>query len=240
MRHWIWAGALSSALLACGAEAADPAYSDAFEGPALNAFWTPSTSRGSFSFTAAAAHGGAKGVQFDTTADATGQKTVQLAHTFTQPVYGKLSVWLFDTAAGEASSNYFRFFASPTPVPGNGWGAQLLTHDGSPDPHYTAMAFNTGEVDGGVARSKAWHLWEIDDRTTGLTLSVDGQVVLTSATAQPFSTVTLMMTAPGFRPGWTGYYDDFQFTPVPEPTTAGVVAGASGLLAATRRGRRGR
>lgn len=211
------------------------AYTDGFEGPNLNPFWTPSISRGSLSFTPAGAHSGTNGAQFDTTSDSSGQKTVQLTHAFGQPTFGNFSVWVYDTAAGEPSTNYFRFFASPTPVPANGWGAQILTHDEPPDPNYTVMGFTSNEIASTVARTKGWHHWEIDDQPTGLNLLIDGQTVLSSPNVQPISNVVLMMTAPGFRPGWTGYYDDFQFTPVPEPGTAGTIACIGALCALRRR-----
>ncbi len=216
----------------------EDAYSDSFEGPVLNPYWTPSISRGALSFTPAAAHSGLNGAQFDTTADSSGQKTVQLTHQFGVPVYGAFSVWVFDTGAGAASSNYFRFFASPTPIPANGWGAQILTHDGAPDPTYTVMSLVTGETASSVARTQAWHHWEIDVMPTGLTELIDGQAVLTSPTVAPISNVSLMLTAPGFRPAWTGYYDDFSFTPAPEPGTLGFIAAVGVGMGCVRRARK--
>lgn len=139
--------------------------------------------------------------------------------------------------AGAASSNYFRFFATPTPIPAKGWGAQILTHDASPDPTYTVMSLVTGETASSVARTQAWHHWEIDVLPAGLTELIDGQQVLSSPTVAPISNVSLMLTAPGFRPAWTGYFDDFNFTPAPEPGMVGLIAGAGVTLGCGRRRR---
>ena len=50
------------------------AYTDGFEGPNLNPFWTPSISRGSLSFTPAGAHSGTNGAQLESTSVA-GRRT---------------------------------------------------------------------------------------------------------------------------------------------------------------------
>jgi hypothetical protein len=85
---------------------------DGFEGPTLDPFWTktqisgfvtmPSTER---------VHTGTQSVKFTSTNSGV-DKNVGLGHNFGTPVYGKVSVWLFDTAAGDASSNQFWFFIS--------------------------------------------------------------------------------------------------------------------------------
>ena len=49
---------------------------------------------------------------------------------------------------------------------------------------------------------------------------VDGTTVYTRAGGTPFNQVSLSMSGPTWRPAWTSYFDDFQFTPFGEPDLA--------------------
>ncbi|MGO9913133.1 MAG: beta strand repeat-containing protein, partial [Isosphaeraceae bacterium] len=65
----------------------------------------------------------------------------------------------------------------------------------------------------GITRTLAWHEYEIIDTPQALSIVLDGTTVYTTAGGTPFDSVTLEMFAPGFRPSWTSYYDDFEFVP---------------------------
>src|SRR5262249_46271897 len=81
-------------------------FSDGFEGPTLDPFWTMDVTNGSITVpSTAAAHGGASSAQFNSTSG--GNRYVFLRHDFAAPVFGTASVWVFDTGANLFSSNYF-------------------------------------------------------------------------------------------------------------------------------------
>src|SRR5260370_29037664 len=78
---------------------------DGFEGPTLNPWWNGRVENsGHLTFPSTAHfHGGTQSLELDSTYN-TGQKDIRLQHFFDGPVFGRFSVWMYDTGAGIDSS----------------------------------------------------------------------------------------------------------------------------------------
>src|SRR6266542_4205578 len=83
-----------------------PDFSDDFEAPTLNSFWTVTAQSGSVRLSTNLALSGSRSAQFGSTQN-TGQKNIRLSHVFSRCVFGRVSVWLYDTGADEPSGNEF-------------------------------------------------------------------------------------------------------------------------------------
>jgi Ca2+-binding RTX toxin-like protein len=195
---------------------------DGFEGPTLNPFWSAVTQSGSVTFpSTAAVHTGLQSVQLNST-NTGSNKYIALEHTFAQPVFGRFSVWVYDTGANQASGNYISMsldnFASSVYA---GIGAYDYNFgDGS---HYHAALVSN--VDTGVPRSEAWHNFEIAATAAATTFSIDNQLV---ATLQGIAVdrVNLWIGGPSWRPAFTSYFDDFEYTDIASNAAPAVDAGA--------------
>ena len=221
-RALIAAGCLS---LLVGLASAQPInYADNFESGSLNPFWTSSASGGSVVFPSTAqAHGGSQSVQFDSLAGV--DKNIGLHHVLSQPSYGQVSVWVFDTGADQASGNYLILSASPFSI-------TAFDYDLGPDNggHYYYQIQPDNPVNTPVDRTQGWHQFSINATADSLSMAIDGTTVLTGSGGTPFTEVSFAMFGPAFRPAMTSYFDDFQanLVPVPEPST--LVLGSLGLV----------
>ncbi len=186
----------------------EPSFSDDFEGSSLDPFWTKDEQSGYIAFPSTAqAHSGTQSVQFTSTN--TGQhKDVRLYHEFSQPTYGRFSVWVYDTAAGSNNSNY-----SWIDLYGSGHRSAIFTDDwrgdvyriNCPEIHYTS-----------VARSIGWHHWTIEVTPSAIRFAIDGINVYESlGESPPIEWVGIGIKAPSWRPTWTFYFDDFEFISYP-------------------------
>ncbi len=196
-------------------------FTDNFEGPALDPFWSPSAVSGSITFPSTAqAHSGNQSVQFNSTYN-TGQKNITLAHDFASPIFGEASVWIYDTGADVASSNYIQLTIEDT-TNGGGKGAYLNAwdYDAGPSNGGDYVFGVSGRIDyqfTGIDRTQAWHQFRIDSEPDSLSLAVDGITVYTGAGGVPFNQVKLQMYGPTWRPAWVSYFDDFEFAPFGQP-----------------------
>ena len=210
-----------------------PSFSDGFEGSVLDPFWTKTENSGFVTMPSTdQAHGGSQSVQFTSTNTAD-TKNIGLTHTFVVPVYGKVSVWLYDTGADQSSSNQFWFGIGNSAT---GQGALLAAADYNTNEgtqyYYDVNGDSTHIVD----RSVAWHQFTIDSKPTGLTLQIDGQTVYSNSDSSPFDSLSLRMLAPSWRPAVSSYWDDFVFQQYSAANTAPVVdAGATRLSSAAFR-----
>jgi hypothetical protein len=191
-------------------------FTDNFEGPALNPFWSTVTQSGSISLTTAQAHTGKQSVQLSSTETGV-QKEIELLHNFSSPTYGVTSVWFYDTGAGADSSNYIGFSIS-----GSNLYASLGTYDygfagggpGRGDQYdYYDQSYTSNSVASGVTRTEAWHQATFNDTAQSLIIQLDGVTIYTRSGGTPFDQVALGMSGPSWRPAWVSYFDDFAFTP---------------------------
>jgi hypothetical protein len=226
---------LSSILIGVGrASGGGITYTDGFEAPTLNPFWSTYSQSGSIALSTAQAHSGEQSVQFTSSAGSE-NKSIELSHTFSTPIYGVTSVWVLDTGAGAASSNYISFLISNSNL---NFTAVIGTYDygfagggpGRGDQYDFSDSPFAGATATGIERSLAWHQFSFVDTPQSLSIMVDGVTVYTRAGAggTPLDQVVLEMSGPSWRPGWVSYFDDFSFSQasVPEPSTL-TLAGVS-------------
>jgi hypothetical protein len=220
-KRWLWncpafpalaSGCLSVILL--GGPAALPAadFSDSFEGPSLHPFWSLLQNSGSITLSSNLAHTGEQSVRLHSTYN-TGQKNIELFHVMSQPVYGRVSVRLFDTGADEQSANYLGIYVSNREL---GVSASLFTQDydeGSANGGtYAFTPFQAPGAATSVDRTKAWHHLVITATAEALTMEIDGITIYTGAGGTRFDRVALEMHGPSWRPAWNCAFDDFEFT----------------------------
>jgi virginiamycin B lyase len=188
-------------------------FSDNFEESALDPFWSTDIHSGSITFPSTAqAHSGSQSVQFNST-NSSEEKNIALFHHFDVPIYGRVSVWVYDTGAGEPSSNYIQLNVANTQL---NQVAYVSTWDYDPDPMYgSTYIFGAPGVSTGfttVPRTKDWHEWVIDNTPTSLQVTIDGVSVYTASAGMQFDRVALQMFGPYWRPAWVAYFDDFEVT----------------------------
>jgi hypothetical protein len=214
-------------------------FSDNFEGPALNSFWSISTAAGSVTFPSTTqAHSGNQSIQFNTTYY-TGQKNIWLYHNYSVPDYGQASVWVYDTGAGVSSANYL-YLILQNQVTGSFISLHTQDYDLGPANggcYYFSLA-DGSDHNTTVVRSQAWHQFLITSLPGALTISIDGTPVYTGNAGMQFDQIRLQMSGPTWRPAWVSYWDDFSTSPVPEPSTLSFLALAAIALAACKPGRR--
>lgn len=180
-------------------------FSDNFEGATLNSFWSTEQTSGTVVFPATVQHhSGLQSVGL-TSVQTRQNKWIAIKHAFPQPVYGHFSVWVYDTGANVASSNYFALRLS------NGTQYTLIQGRDYNHPTYDYQFMNNN-FSSGVPRSQAWHKLELTTSPTATTFSIDGGAI---ATQPPIATdeVRLLMYGPPWRPAWASYFDDFAFMP---------------------------
>jgi hypothetical protein len=185
------------------------AYSDGFENPTLNSFWGTRTDSGSISSVTSPVHGGGRAVQFNSVSTGA-NKYIELNHTFPTPVYGRASVWVYDTGADVGSSNYLALMLTrSTGV----YEQQLIVgYDYDLGPNNGGNYYvGPGDINSGVDRTRNWHEFVIDTTPVSLRFYIDGQLVRSEARGFAFDHLYLTMFGPSWRPAWTGHFDDFEF-----------------------------
>ncbi len=191
-------------------------FSDDFEGSALNPFWQTATSSGNVIFPSTVqAHSGNQSVQLSTYMSSA-HKGINVLHTFDTPRYGATSIWVYDTGAGVASSNAF-YFNIYNPDRGIAqWGTWDYDFRRTEDNYrfgYSDYDTNSnGNFYMPFNRSQGWHLWSIEAVPNQLRFSIDGQPVQSVPVDLPFTRILFGEGAPNWRPAWTSYWDDFEFT----------------------------
>jgi len=186
-------------------------FTDGFEGPALEPFWTARQESGSVSLSTTQVHAGVQSLQLSSTYD-TGQKYVWVSHCFEPPVFGSVSVWMYDTGADEWSSNYLGLELLNS-VSGQSAGIYTRDYDlGTPAQggSYRWVTFD-GTAGYAVDRTKAWHHFQVNSTPGQIVLTIDDQVVYTGVGGTPYDEIRLRMEGPSWRPAWVCYYDDFSF-----------------------------
>jgi len=200
---------------------------DDFEGSSLDPFWETREWAGSITFPSTAeAHSGTQCVQFNSVYGA-GQKNIALGHYFAAPIFGSVSVWVYDTGADVSSSNYLSMQIGGTGLGGGNRGAILMA--GDYDFGGGVYGYATYESGGSwtyvpttIDRTQGWHQWETHFMPDGLTLKIDGSTVYTDSVSSYFGYAGFAMYGPSWRPAYVSYWDDFAVSQIPEPSTFAI------------------
>ncbi len=187
---------------------------DGFESPVLAAHWATTQQSGSVATSTAQPHTGIRSAELSTT-NSSQNKYVALALTLPTPQYGRVSVWVKDTAATLSSSNYISFTARNTI---SGAFTDILTFDYNLGPglggdvyYYRPWNTSSQPIPSTISRTNTWHLWEIDSLPGSFAVRVNGQTLVASSQSMPIDSVILSLSGPNWRPPHTTYFDDFSF-----------------------------
>jgi hypothetical protein len=192
-------------------------FSDGFEGPSLDPFWSTSLQSGYIVCPSSTrAHTGSHSLELVSTSTSS-DKWVFVYHQFQQPTYGTVSVWVYDTGADVSSANYITFDitrASSDVAVIKTYDFDLGPGQGGSTYYYWATNVPSGPSSG-IDRTQAWHQFTISCLPNALTLRIDGTLIYTGPGGQTFDKVEMYLHGPYWRPAWSVQFDDFQFTPDP-------------------------
>ncbi len=226
-------------------------FTDGFEGTSLDPFWnaddnpfpaySPACSEwSSYAFSSEQVRSGNQSLKIVYQANPEGVTTFFLEHLFAAPVQGKFSVWFYDTLDPIWGGLYL-----DRDVPydlGETWASigKVPFFDFS-RPDYGDFGYYVDQLPGwkvkGGDKSLGWHHYEITVTDNGSSYRLDGVDLGLINPLTNASTLLLMTQRPYGIPGvFVTYFDDFSFTPIPEPATVFVLSvGAWVLLKHKRR-----
>lgn len=226
--------------------AAPVTFSDSFEGPTFDPFWTVTQSFGTVSTSTDLAFSGSQSAKFASSSG--GQRSMHLEHTFAEPIKGLFSVRFYDYAPG-SETLYMSFGLTNSSQPS--WNTDVGAKDFDAF-CYAASAAGTGPNGScgiypqlsttTVARTAGWRLFEINVGGSDIKIYIDGTLVHTALGDFSFDGVSLNVFGPSWRPNTLVYFDDFSVdgytaSQVPEPGTLSSLALGAAALAALRRRR---
>lgn len=211
-------------LVTAGAKpAAAQNYSDGFETPSINPFWTVRQDNGSVTPSTDQHYSGSQSAKFSSTNG--GQREMHLTHVFPSPTKGNFSIYFYDAAPGQETlyEKLNLYNSSTTNL------AAIGTQDFDAN-CYTAQLYNynTGVQQGpnaqcgiypqtsttNVSRTAGWHKLEISAAASSISLSIDGTQVFSTAGDFSFDTIDVAVSGPYWRPDTVAYFDDFNFAPL--------------------------
>ncbi len=208
-------------------------YVDGFEGQNINSFWKPVTISGFISLSSEQVHSGNQSVKFTSTNTGL-DKWIHLDHMFDTPVYGRTSVWAYDSGADRISSNYIYFQVWNSHSANDVLALGTYDYDLGPGQNGSVYYYQPDgqhSLPTAIDRTGGWHEWVIDSQPDGVSLLADGTKVYSSPHGQPFDTVNLFLFGPSWRPAWETYFDDFSVTyhsaSVPEPGALALLLGTA-------------
>jgi hypothetical protein len=169
----------------------------------LSSFWHTYANAGSVVFPSTnLVHSGAQSVALSSLANA-GQKSIGAYHDFAAPIFGRASIWVYDSGADELSGNYIGFHVRNI---SQNKSASLFTQDydlGSSDGGtYYYQVFGRRETPRtSIDRTQAWHEFTIIASEQMLTMQIDGVTVYAGPGGVPFDRVEFEIHGPTWRPG---------------------------------------
>jgi hypothetical protein len=179
------------AVSSCMTNPKDQSFTDGFEGPTINPFWTVS---GSAVLTSTNANSGSQSLQL--------APSSSISHNFASPVFGSVSVHFYDDGIVHPNtSTSFGLFPLSQP-PG----------------YYLALPYGCSNYENGIGisgtcglghRSAGWHLFRLDFTPTGGDYIIDGAVVETWDIPVTFSGILIGNQA---TPVAATLIDDFSMT----------------------------
>jgi hypothetical protein len=195
--------------------AQDPVtFTDDFEGTALNPFWSTVLVSGTITFPSSAqVHSGTQSLQVNSI-NTVENKWIRLRHTFNQPQYGQVSIWVYDSGADLVSGNYISLNLMNDTL-GKYLSIGTMDYDLGPDNggHYYYHAWDSQQqVNTPIDRTLAWHQFTIIANQNYVALFIDGQNIYNGPGGIPFETIEFNVFGPSWRPAMTVYFDDFKFS----------------------------
>lgn len=201
-------------------------FTDGFEGSTLDPYWSTREESGSITLSSSGqVHSGTQAAQFNSTYN-TGEKDIRLIHDYGQPMYGRVSVWLYDTGADVSSSNYLKLylFDSEDNSLGGLGTADFDLGPGNGGEYQAGLPGTPGHTE--PDRTQGWHLFEIEMLPDSATIWIDGTEVAAKSTGLSFQTLHLAMLGPTWRPAWVSYWDDFEADVVSASCSDGIIDAA--------------
>lgn len=205
-------------LLAGTAQSSAAQFSDNFEAAALNSFWEPYQTAGLVSISTDRTHTGSRSLALSSSS-LNVQKNIGVIHNFGQHVHGTFSVWVWDSGADLLSANYVGVWARNRATQ-ESLGIFTQDYDLGPSNggiyYYSApLAASASAVD----RTQAWHRFTVTALADSVSLSVDSRVIYTAPVGFSFDAIEFEIHAPGFRPPFTYWFDDFNvdYSPIAPP-----------------------
>lgn len=244
MKRSLEAMAVLGAFLYVAPAMAEQAFTDGFEGTSLDPYWNVSANvytLAGYSMSTEQARSGAQSLKVAYGANLSyshaGLPALYLGHFFSNPVQGDFSVYYYDTLAPVSGGLYLDDTTTYWASLGRSYGNDFF----NPDIGYYATQFAPSAAEIKVGNpSLGWHHYEIRIRDSGSRYFLDGvELVQTSPLSHP-DKVYLSSLIPNnvYNPGgYVAYFDDFSFTPVPEPSTMVLtIVGGLGVFYRRRRG----
>jgi hypothetical protein len=213
------ATAFALALIAAAPAARAQSFTDGFEAPPIDPFWTITQQYGSITASTDQANLGARSAKFASSPG--GQRNMTLSHSFTAPTQGDFVVWFYDGKPGqETLYEQLTLINSKT-------GDRAATGTMDFDAYCYTAYLNTakGAVLGpnakcgiypqtsttSITRTLGWHRLEINVTSSTVVFSIDDTEVFTATGNYVFDTVYISASGPNWRPDTVAYFDDFSF-----------------------------
>jgi hypothetical protein len=198
------------------------AFSDGFEGPSLDPFWTQVQQYGTVSLSADQPHAGAQALKISSISG--GQRDSSISHQYASPLKGTFTIYFYDYAPGQETL-YQYFSLSNSALPNQFASIGVDDYDAfcykagvqSDAGPFTGPGQSCGVYPGpattNVARSIGWHRFDIEVLPATVVLKIDGVTVHTFAGDLSFDRVRVSQSGPFWRPNTITYVDDFSYTP---------------------------
>jgi len=211
------------------ANAATLSFSDSFEGPSINPFWTTELTFGTINLSTDHAVLGNQSVKISSSPG--GQRFVNLAHDFGQEMRGAVSVWFYDGYPDQQT--LYSGLGLNSAATGIGIGIKDW------DPTYYHAGDGPNEAITSIQRSLGWHKFDAILDVASTKFFIDGILASESSTSYSFSKLILQVMGPVWRPNAQYYFDDFSASlstvNVSEPSTIFLLVSGLSLAGLFRR-----
>jgi hypothetical protein len=206
------------------ASGAASVYSDDFEAATIDPFWSVTEQYGTVELSSDQAHSGSQSAKFSSTSG--GQRQISLAHDFPDVTKGSVSVWFYDTTAGQNTLYALLDIFNSTVAWGEpGYRFHVGVWDSNPDWYGAADGITT--VLTSIPKTVGWHEFKIAYNSSSVQILIDGTEVASYAGDYGFDRSVIGVFGPSWRPNGTFYWDDFNVEAPPLPVGVGGIVEVS-------------